>query len=58
MDMSAADDNATIIPAGGGVADVTAGDYILLSTWMTGNVKITLRYVPTNSLLGSWTINI
>jgi len=36
---------------------VTAGDYILI--WgVTGNVRITLRYVPTNSLLGSWTINV
>jgi flagellin-like protein len=43
-------------------ADVTAGDYILLQflghpTWQ-GNVLITLRYIPTNSLLGSWTINV
>ena len=36
---------------------VTAGDYILCSG-ATGNVKYTLRYEPTNSLLGSWTINV
>jgi len=42
-------------------ADVTAGDYILLqfnTTGMIGNVKATLKYTPTNSLLGSWTINV
>ena len=39
--------------------DVLAGDYILLN-WgtKTGNVKITLRYTPTNSLLGTWTVNV
>jgi flagellin-like protein len=39
--------------------DVLAGDYVLLN-WgtKTGNVKITLRYTPTNSLLGSWTLNV
>jgi len=41
-----------------GTAEVTAGDYILLASPTTGNVKVTLRYTPTNSLLGSWTINI
>jgi flagellin-like protein len=40
-----------------GTAEVTAGDYILL-TGTTGNVRITLRYIPTNSLLGTWTINV
>ncbi len=40
------------------VADVTAGDYIVLTGTVTGNVKITLRYEPTNSLLGTWTINV
>jgi len=38
-------------------SDITAGDYILI--WgITGNVKITMRYVPTNTLLGTWTINV
>jgi flagellin-like protein len=38
-------------------AEVTAGDYIYL--WgFTGNSRITLRYKPTNSLLGTWTINV
>ena len=38
-------------------ADIIAGDYIL--AWGTsGNVKFTLRYEPTNSLMGTWTINI
>ncbi|MBE3137772.1 MAG: type IV pilin N-terminal domain-containing protein [Thermoplasmata archaeon] len=38
--------------------EVTAGDYILLTSTFSGNVKATLRYTPTNSLLGSWTINV
>jgi flagellin-like protein len=46
----------------GATADVTAGDYILLDftahPGMIGNVKVTLKYTPTNSLLGSWTINV
>lgn len=37
--------------------DVVAGDYIQL-TGTTGNVKVTMRYIPTNSLLGTWTINV
>jgi hypothetical protein len=54
--------NGTVIApvnntAASGVAQVTAGDYIQLSTY-TGNVRVTLMYVPTNSLLGSWTINV
>jgi flagellin-like protein len=40
-----------------GTAQISAGDYILLSTY-TGNVKATLKYIPTNSLLGSWTVNV
>jgi len=40
-----------------GTAEISAGDYILLSTY-TGNVKATLKYIPTNSLLGSWTVNV
>jgi hypothetical protein len=37
--------------------DINAGDYILISG-TTGNVRVTLKYTPTNSLLGSWTINV
>jgi flagellin-like protein len=36
---------------------ITAGDSIFLFN-ATGNVKITLAYQPTNSLLGSWTVNV
>jgi len=39
-------------------SEVTAGDFIFIWYSPAGNVKITLRYVPTNSLLGSWTINV
>ena len=37
---------------------VTAGDYIFLDGTSVGNVRVTLRYEPTNSLLGSWTVNV
>jgi hypothetical protein len=37
---------------------VTASDYIFLYGASVGNVLVTLRYEPTNSLLGSWTVNI
>jgi len=44
------------IPTG---TTVTAGDYILLTSTIIGaNDVITLRYIPTNSLLGTWTINV
>ena len=44
------------IPAG---TTVTAGDYILLTSPIIGsNDLITLRFIPTNSLLGAWTINV
>jgi hypothetical protein len=37
--------------------DVSAGDYIKL-TGTTGNVSVTLRYIPTNLMIGTWTVNI
>lgn len=37
---------------------VLAGDYILLVGSSLGNVRTTLRYLPTNSLLGTWTVNV
>jgi hypothetical protein len=37
--------------------DVIAGDYILILD-ATGNVRVTLKYTPTNSLLGTWTVNV
>lgn len=45
--------NTTVV----GDAEILAGDYIQLSTY-TGNVRTTLRYIPTNSLLGTWTVNV
>jgi hypothetical protein len=39
------------------ITDVMAGDYIQLSG-TTGNVAVTLRYIPTNALLGTWTVNV
>jgi len=42
-----------------GTAEIMAGDYILLNATTPGNnVKVTLAYQPTNSLLGSWTVNV
>jgi uncharacterized protein YceK len=42
-------------------ADVTAGDYIQLQFNITTNptgVRVSLRYVPTNSLLGMWSVDV
>ena len=39
------------------VVDVTAGDFIELDN-AVGNVRVTLRYEPTNSLLGTWTVKV
>jgi flagellin-like protein len=39
--------------------EISAGDYIkLISSTGTGNCKVTLKYQPTNSLLGTWTVNV
>ena len=51
-----ATDSATLL----GCSDTTyvnAGDYVVLAAG-TGNCRITLKYVPTNSLLGTWTVNV
>jgi hypothetical protein len=37
---------------------VIAGDYLFLYGTSVGNVRVTLRYEPTNSLLGTWTVNV
>jgi FlaG/FlaF family flagellin (archaellin) len=46
----------------GATADIAAGDYIELDftahPGMSGNVRVSLRFVPTNTLLGSWTITV
>ena len=45
--------NSSSSPTG----DVTAGDYIYV--WgVSGNVKYTFKYDPTNALMGSWTVNV
>jgi flagellin-like protein len=49
-------DNSIVQPFTG-AALVLAGDYLLLNGTV-GNVKVTLGYSPTNSLLGSWTVNV
>jgi flagellin-like protein len=47
--------NVTAMPAG---TVVLAGDFIYMPLSSVGNVLTTLRYTPTNSLLGTWTINV
>jgi FlaG/FlaF family flagellin (archaellin) len=46
----------------GATADISAGDYIEFDftahPGMSGNIKVSLRFVPTNTLLGSWTITV
>ncbi|MBN1861664.1 MAG: type IV pilin N-terminal domain-containing protein [Candidatus Thermoplasmatota archaeon] len=46
----------------GATAEISAGDYIELDfnahPGMSGNVKVSLRFSPTNTLLGSWTITV
>jgi flagellin-like protein len=46
----------------GATADIAAGDYIELDftahPGMSGNVRVSLRFTPTNTLLGSWTISV
>ncbi len=43
----------------GATGNVEAGDYFEVnSTTADGDVEITLRYDPTNSLIGSWTVNV
>ncbi len=36
---------------------INAGDYVLLAGG-SGNCRVTLKYTPTNSLLGTWTVNV
>jgi len=42
----------------GATAEIAPGDYIEFNfttyPWMSGNVRVSLRFVPTNTLLGSW----
>jgi len=44
----------------GAIANIAAGDFIELDfnahPGMSGNVKVSLRFIPTNTLLGAWTI--
>ena len=46
----------------GAVAEIAAGDYIELdytaNPGMSGNVRVSLRFVPTNTLIGSWIITV
>jgi len=46
----------------GATVDVGAGDYIEFdfntNPGMTGNVFVSLRFIPTNTLLGSWIITV
>ncbi len=46
----------------GALAEVKAGDYIafdfITNPGMSGNVFVSLRFIPTNSLLGQWIITV
>jgi len=46
----------------GATAEIAAGDYIefdfIVHPGMSGNVRVSLRFTPTNTLLGSWTITV
>jgi flagellin-like protein len=60
--------NPSLIPldvaksTSGATGDIAAGDYIEFDfaahPWMSGNVRVSLRFTPTNTLLGSWTITV
>lgn len=43
-------------------AEISSGDYVefdfIAHSWMSGNVQVTLIFVPTNTLLGSWILTI
>ncbi|MBN2600142.1 MAG: type IV pilin N-terminal domain-containing protein [Candidatus Thermoplasmatota archaeon] len=46
----------------GAITDISAGDYIELDfnahPGMSGNVQVSLRFISTNTLLGSWTVTV
>lgn len=46
----------------GTTSDITSGDYIEFDfaahPGMTGNVYVSMRFTPTNTLLGAWTITV
>lgn len=46
----------------GATADISAGDYIEFdfnaNPGMSGNIRVSLRFIPTNTLLGSWIITV
>jgi len=50
----------TVATSLGMSGNVAAGDELVVDTTSTdtGDVEITLRYDPTNSLIGSWTVNV
>jgi len=51
--------NATQILALSDNVYITAGDYIALDyITVSGNCRVTLKYTPTNSLFGTWTVNV
>ncbi len=56
--------NAIDVPksTSGATAEISAGDYIEFDftahPGMSGNVRVSLRFTPTNTLLGSWTITV
>jgi FlaG/FlaF family flagellin (archaellin) len=41
----------------GATGTINAGDYFVVAG-VTGSVKVTLRYSPTNGLIGTWTVSV
>ncbi len=54
LDINKSTINATV--------EITSGDYIefdfIAHPWMSGNIRVSLRFIPTNSLLGSWIMTV
>jgi flagellin-like protein len=50
--------DATTLLAVSDTTYINAGDYIVLAGATPGNCALTLKYTPTNSLLGTWTVNV
>ena len=49
----------TVATSAGLSGDVTAGDELVVAgTGVSGNVAITLKYNPTNTIIGTWTVNV
>lgn len=55
---TATGDQATLNPVASSSQEVKAGDYIQIVGTGTLNVEVKLIYKPTNTLIGSWTVQV